>query len=451
MHLKLSPEEVRHVRQLIQAGDTDAARETVSTLTAPELGALLMHLPSAELAELDPLIGTERLADAFAQLDPSDAARLLVRLSRSHAADILEEMEPDDATDVVEELGAAEAEGILGEMAAAEAREIRQLMTYPSDTAGGRMSPDFVWISPELTVAAAMRVIRAQAENVETIYYAYVIDRERHLLGVASLRQMVMAEPQQRISDIMRRQVIRLPATIDQEEAARVLMAHDFVALPVVDDDGRLVGLITADDVADVLQEEASEDIERLGGSEPLSEPYLSTSLFGLFRRRIPWLLVLFLAGTYTSFVLEAFSGTLERAVALAFFIPLLIGTGGNVGSQIVTTVVRAMAVGDVAAGDGWRVVRKELVLAVGVGAIMATAMLLRAETMAVGPGVALVVTLAAAFIVVWSAFIASVLPLLIQRFHVDPAVVSAPLLVTVVDGTGLFIYLTLAALLLRL
>lgn len=449
MHVKLSPAEIRHVRQLLAGAEPAAAQDTLSSLTVPELGELLLHLEPEELANLDSVIGTERLADAFAQVEPAEAARLILRFSRAHAAEILEEMEPDDAADVIEELHPGEAEDILAEMDTPEAEEIRELMSYPPDTAGGRMSPQFISLSSGWTVAAAMRQLRAQAEGDVTIYYAYVTDPTNHLVGVVGLRQLVLADPQQRVGDIMRRQVIRLPADTDQEEAARVLMAHDFLALPVVDEAERLVGIITADDVADVLQEEATEDIERLGGSEPLDEPYLRTPLPQLFRKRVPWLLGLFLAGTYTSFVLQAFSGTLERAVALAFFIPLLIGTGGNVGSQIVTTVVRALALGQVSFTDAGRLLARELLLALGVGVLMAAAMLVRAETMRVDQTIVAVVSLSALFIVVWSAFLASILPLVLQRFRIDPAVASAPLIITVIDGTGLFLYLTVARMLL--
>jgi magnesium transporter len=307
------------------------------------------------------------------------------------------------------------------------------------------MTPEFIAIPPNLTVAVAMRQIRAQAPDAEQIYYIYVIDRLDRLIGVVSLRDLVMADPQRRIEQIMRHQVIRVPAEVDQEAAARLLMEHDFLALPVVAADGRLLGVVTADDLADVLEAEATEDIERLGGSQPLDEPYLRASLGQIFRKRVVWLMVLFLAGTYTTAVLQTFAGTLDQVVALSFFIPLLIGTGGNVGSQIVTTVVRAMAVGDVAFGDLWRVWRRELVVGVCVGLVMGSAMFIRALTMGVDFHIGVIVAAAALIIVGWSASIAAVLPILLRRMKIDPAVVSAPLITTLVDGTGLFLYLTIA------
>ena len=446
----LAEHQLRELRRLL-ANHNGSAGMAAASLTPHELADLLVTLQPAELVQLEPVIGVERLADAVAELDPAEAARLIVRFSRAHAADILEEMEPDDATDVVEELGDEDAQRILAEMEDDEAREIRELMVYPPETAGGRMTPDFVSISPDVTVAGAMRLIRAQAADAETIYYIYVTDRIGRLIGVVSLRDLVAADPLRRIGDIMRHQVLRVPAATDQEEAARLLLDHDFLALPVVDAEGRLIGMITADDVADVIEEEATEDIERLGGSQPLDEPYLTAPLSQIFRKRVVWLMVLFLAGTYTSAVLQLFSDTLSQVVALSFFIPLLIGTGGNVGSQIVTTVVRAMAVGDVAFRDLWRVLTREIIVSLCVGIVMATAIFIRSETMAVDATIGIVVALAAIVIVVWAAAVAAVLPLILRRLRVDPAVVSAPLITTLVDGTGLLLYLSLARVVLDL
>jgi magnesium transporter len=445
MRLYQAVVDVRRLRRALAEGEFPLAAELASALVPVDLAEALLQMTPAELASLEPYLGHERLADAVAQLDPSEAARLLVRFSRADAADILEEMEPDDATDIVDELDDTEADRILSEMETTEAQEIRDLLAFPSETAGGRMTPEFVAIGPEVTVAAAMRLIRAAAPSAEQIYAIYVTDREHRLIGVVSLRDLVLADPLQRIGTIMRRQVIRVPADADQERAAGLLMDHDLIALPVVDDEGRLIGILTADDLADVIEEEATEDIERLGGSQPLGEPYLSTPPLQLFRKRIVWLMALFIAGTYTSAVLQIFSDTLAQVVALTFFIPLLIGTGGNVGSQIVTTLVRAMAVGDVELRDVWRVLRREMLIGLCLGAVMATAMFIRAQTMAIDLDVGIAVSLAAIFIVVWSASVAAILPMVLNRVGVDPAVVSAPLITTLVDGTGLFIYLTIA------
>jgi magnesium transporter len=446
MRLRPTPIDLARLRQALNS-DPVAAAECVGQLTAPELADVLMQLAPFELAQLESHLGTERLADAVAELDASEAARLILRFSRSEAAEILEEMDPDDATDVVEGLKDVQAEGILAAMRREEAEEIRELLAYRPETAGGLMTPQFVSISPNVTVAVAMRLIRAQAPSAETIYYIYVTDTLGRLQGVVSLRDLVVASPQQLISHIMRRQVIRVPVSADQEEAARLLMDHDFLALPVVDPAGQLLGVITADDVADVLQEEATEDIQQLGGAQPLHEPYLGASLRHLFRKRVVWLLALFVAALQTSAVLQLFRDDLERVVALAFFVPLLIGTGGNVGSQVVTSVVRGMAVGEVRFGDWWRVLRREMLVGTMIGLVMGGATFIRAETMAIDPRIAAAVGIAALFIVVWSASVAALLPLGLRRVGLDPAVASAPLITTLVDGTGLLIYFSVARL----
>src|SRR5581483_10135139 len=232
---------------------------------------------------------------------------------------------------------------------------------------------------PDLTVAAAMRLLRTQAPSAETIYYVYVTEPEGRLLGVVSLRDLVVADPLSRIGDIMRTQVLSVPADADQEFAAGALTENDLLALPVVDEGGHLIGVITADDVADVLEEEATEDIERLGGSQPLDVPYLRATIVQMARKRIGWLLILFVAEAYTGTVLRHFEDTMAAVVSLTFFIPLLIGTGGNVGSQITTTLTRALAVGDVRLRDLLRVLRKELCTGVIVGVIMGSVSFVRA------------------------------------------------------------------------
>ncbi len=451
MRLQPTYLDVRRFRQWLAYGNLREAEAAALALPPIELADLLLQLDALELARLQPLLGPQRMADALAELDPSEAARLIGRFSRAIAADILEDMEPDDATDVVEELKPAEAEQILDEMEHEDAADIRELMAYPPNTAGGRMTTQFVAIRPDITVASALRVLRTQAPDAETIYYIYVTDRVGRLQGVVSLRDLVIAEPTARISSIMRRQVIHIPADADQEEAARLIVDHDLLALPVVDADGRLVGVITVDDIADVIEEEATEDIERLGGSQPLDVPYPQASVFQLARKRMPWLLALFLAEAYTGTVLRHYEDTIAAVVSLSFFIPLLIGTGGNVGSQITTTLTRALAVGDVRFQDVGRVLLKEVAVGLLLGLTMAAATFIRAWTLGVEPQVQEVVAITAACVVLWSSAVASVLPLFLRRVGVDPAVVSAPFITTLVDGTGLIIYFTVADRLLQI
>jgi magnesium transporter len=438
-------------------------RAALSNGHAPDV-ALLHEAPREELAqalaELTPLelgllvtrLGDEALADIVAELDAFDAARLLGKLGRAQAADVLEEMDPDDAADVMGELHPREAEAILHEMEHEEAHDVRQLLNYPPESAAGIMTPDYVAVAPYLTADEALAQLGRVAEEAETIYYVYVTDPATHrLLGVLSLRSLVLSPRWKLVSQLMYADVTRIRADADQETAARLLDKNSYLALPVVDEHDRLLGIITADDAADVLLEEAGEDIERLGGSQPLEEPYLRASILHLFRKRVLWLLILFVGGAFTGSVLNHFQDTLSQMVSLTFFIPLLIGIGGNVGSQTVTTLVRAMGVGEVQFRDLFRVFWREAAVGMLLGIVMGGVTYVRAWMLGVGWEIGPVVAVTALFIVVWAASVAAVLPLILHKLKIDPAVVSAPFISTLVDGTGLFMYCSIAGLMLGL
>ena len=339
-------------------------------------------------------------------------------------------------------------------MQPSEAAEIRELLDYPADTAGGIMTPAYMAVRPTRGRRKSWSRCAAR-RTAKTFSYIYVVDDERRLVGVLSLHNLVLTRPETPVHELMSPETIRVRADVDHETAARLVTDYDFVALPVVDTEDRLLGIITEDDVADVLEQEATEDIERLGGQQPLDTPYRLASVPLLFRRRVGWLLLLFAAEAYTGTVVRAFDAELQTVVALSFFIPLLIGTGGNVGSQTVTLIVRAMALGEVRLRDMWWVLWKELRVGLALGAVMASVAFARADLpvvgLALGSDIALTVAIAIFAIVLWSVSVAAVLPLILKRLRVDPAVVSAPLIATVVDGTGLVIYFEIARNVLRL
>ena len=447
--MAIQPPEARDVRDTlrdaISGHQAERLSEILRGLPPREAAEALDALPPADLAYAVTLLGDEQLADVLENLDASDAARLILKLSRAQAADVLEEMDPDDAADVVGELEPDDAHAILVEMETPEAEDLRELLAYPPESAAGLMTQDVVSVRPDLTAEEVLAAIRRVAQEAETIYYVYVTDEVGTLLGVLSLRDLVLAPSSTPIGELTRRDLVKVRADADQETAARLLAERGLLAIPVVDERDRLLGIITADDAADVLEEEATEDVEKLGGSEPLHEPYLRSGVFDLVKKRVRWLLVLFVAEAYTGSVLRHYADTLAAAVSLSFFIPLLIGTGGNTGSQITTTLTRALATGEVRFLDLPRVLWKEWGVAVLLGAVMATATLVRAWTLGVEPHVGAVVALTAACIVLWAATVAAVLPLGLRRFGIDPAVVSTPLITTLVDGTGLVIYFTIA------
>jgi magnesium transporter len=439
------------VQALIRERERDGVLGMAEVIGPAEWADLVPQLEAHEVAVLIQWLPDEEIAAILEELPPVEAARILRSLSANEAGQLLGEMDPDDAADVVEVLPPGAADEILVRMSPAEAAEIRGLSAYEPDSAGGIMTPAYVAVSKDVTSAQAISAIRRLVDEAETVNYVYVIDPERHLLGVLSLYRLLLSPNDTPVEKLMAPSTVRVRASADQETAARLLTDRNLLAIPVVDDDDHLVGIITEDDVADVIEAEATEDIERLGGSQPLNLPYRLASVPLLVRKRVGWLLLLFIGGAYTGTVLQNFESELSSVVALSFFIPLLIGTGGNIGSQTVTLVVRAMALNEVSMRDiGW-LVFKELRVGLVMGVVMAGIALARAVTLDVGQDIALVVAVTIFAICAWSATVAAALPLILRRIGVDPAVVSAPLISTLVDGTGLIIYFEIARFVLKL
>ncbi len=437
------------LRAAILAGDRPLARRLAASLVDDDAEELLIDLNEVDLARLFDVLGDEELADLVSQLHDEDAADVIERLSTAQAADLLEEIDPDDASDILGEVDRDRHEEILVAMEPAEAAELRDLMAYPPDSAGGIMTPAFVSIAPTLRADQAIVALRRVAETAETVNYVYVVDPEDHLLGVLSLHRLVLGRPDALIADLMYREITSVRVDTDQEVAARLLTERNLLALPVVDAYDRIVGIITSDDVADVLEEEATEDIERLGGSEPLLEPYLRASPFLLFRKRIVWLLVLFMAQFVTLEIYDHYEPLSQQLLLLNLFVPILIGTGGNVGSQTVTTVIRAMALGEAGPRNFVRILTKELVTGLSLGLVMGGLMFARGAWKG-GGAFGLTVGLTVLVLIVWAAVIGAILPLGLSKLRVDPAVVSAPFISSLVDGTGLVIYFSLAQLILH-
>jgi magnesium transporter len=442
---------LEEIQELIREREREGVAGLAERIGPSEWAALVPRLDPSEIAVLFQWLPDEEIPQILEELDPHEAAAILRTLSRQEAATLLAGMDPDDATDVVENLSEPEASQILIRMDPEEAAEIRRLADFPTDSAGGIMTPEFVAVSSDATADSAIAAIRSLVGQAETVDYVYVVDAERHLIGVLSLYRLMLSPGDTPVTELIAPTTVRVRASADQETAANLLTERNLLAIPVVDDGDHLLGIITQDDVADVLEQEATEDIARLGGSQPLNVPYRLSSVPLLVRKRIGWLLLLFVAEAYTGTVLRSFSNELEAAVALSFFIPLLIGTGGNVGSQTVTLIVRAMALNEVSLRDvGW-IAWKEIRVGLILGGIMAVVALGRAALLGVGTNIGLVVAITILAICIWSATVAAVLPLTLRRLRIDPAVVSAPLITTLVDGTGLVIYFEIAKLLLRL
>lgn len=440
---------LRIVRALLEANDIQAAIRVLESLNAPDQADVFEELSPEYQETLLPQMDTEDSADILEELEDEDAAALAQKLPVDALADIVDEMEPNEAADLLGDLPDATAAAVLREMG--DAREVLPLLAHEDDTAGGLMTPPEIVLHERMTADEAIRHVRKVAPRSETVYYLFVVDDEKHLVGVVSLRELIVADPHARIRDIMNRDVISIRADADQEEAAHLMTRYDLLGLPVVDHDNHLLGIIAYDEVADILENEATEDIQRLGGAEPLDKPYLSTAVSWVARKRLGWLLLLFITETFTGSVLRHFESTLRQVVSLAFFVPLLIGTGGNSGSQTTSTIIRALAVGDVDTKDALRVYWHESRVGLLLGAMMAAAAFIRALTWGTTVWVAVAVAISIWVIVLWANSLGALLPIIAHKLRIDPTIVSGPFMSTLVDATGLFIYFTIARVILRL
>jgi magnesium transporter len=431
------------VRSALDEQQLDKAILILESLRSPDQADIFTELDDLTKRTLLPQLPPSTSADILEELEDEEAAELVSSLLSSDAILIVDEMEPDEAADLLGDIDKGQAEAILAGLEDPE--EVRPLLLHPDDSAGGLMTSDFLALRRRMTARAAIEAIRQWKPDTENVYYLFVVDAQKRLVGVVDMFRLLTSEADTLVMDIMDAEVISLPAGSDQEEVARIMAHYDLIALPVVNEDNILLGVITVDDVFDVIEEEATEDIQRFGGAQPLSQPYLATNIWQIARSRIGWLLLLFITESLTGTVLRHFETELQAVVALAFFVPLLIGTGGNAGSQTTSTIIRALAVGDIDLNDAvkslWHELRVGLLLGVG----MAIVAYLRALSWDAGPGMALTVSLSIFTIVVWANGLGAVLPVLAARLKIDPTVVSGPVMSTLVDATGLFIYFTIA------
>lgn len=443
-------ETLDRVRAALEAGNFPLAVAVLEDLRPADQAEVFAELDDDQQETLLPQMAEEDSADILEWLDDQDAADLAETLSDDDLVRIVEEMEPDEAADLLGDLPPERTNAILAQLE--DPDEIRPLLVHPEDSAGGIMTSQFLALRRRMRVQDALEAVRtAELDDprAATIYSLYVIDAIGTLAGLVSLYELLTAPPTARVMDVMNPDVISIAADADQEDAARLMTRYELLSLPVVDANHRLLGIITHSDLIEVIEEETTEDIQRLGGAQPLEGAYLSTSVLAIARSRAGWLLLLFITATLTGTVLRIFSAELEAVVALAFFIPLLIGTGGNAGSQTTNTIIRALAVGDISLRDSLWVVWHEFRTGIVLGTAMAAAGLLRAALWGTGGDVALAVGVGLLLVVVWANVVGALLPLLATRVHLDPALVSGPFTSTLVDATGLLIYLTTAKLIL--
>jgi magnesium transporter len=431
------------------------AREALSGSEIQELWSSLT--PGARLEAFRALSRAEA-EDCFWNLSAPDQVELLLELPAVERRGWMRLLAPDDAADAVQAAPEDERDGLLALLDDSARKEVTALLAYAEDEAGGLMSPRFARVRPDMTADEAISYLHKQArERVETIYYVYVLDAQQRLVGVVSFRQLFEAPGSMKVRDLMQTEVVTVSEQLDQEDVGLLFAKHSLLAIPVVDADEHMKGVVTVDDIVDVVQEEATEDIQKIGGMEALDEPYLDIGLFRMIRKRAGWLSALFMSETLTATAMGYFEHEIARAVVLALFIPLIISSGGNSGSQASTLVVRAMALGEVRLRDWWRVIRRECAAGLALGSILGLIGLFRIllwPTRATLYGehyILIAITVACSLIgvVLWGTISGSMLPLILRRLGFDPASASAPFVATLVDVTGLVIYFTVASVIL--
>ena len=429
---------------LLATGDLDLLDRWMNQADVVEIAEELSRLPREQRAVPFRLLAKDRALEVFELLDPSVQQELLDGLRETNVRQLFEEMDPDDRARLTEEMPAKVARRLLAGLSPNERRLTSTLLGYPEDSAGRLMSPEVASLRAGMTAREALDRLRQIGRSAETIYALPVTDDHRRLVGALGLRDLVLADPETLVGDLMDTEVFSARVDADQEEAARLIREADLLALPIVDTEDRLVGIVTVDDAMEVLEEEETEDLARAGGAEPLGRPYMATSVLRIARSRVVWLLFLIVAATLTVNVLQIFENTLNEVVKLALFIPLIIGTGGNTGAQAATTVTRALAVGEVRFDDLGVVILREARVGLLLGAILGI-LAFGPAWLFVGQEIAIVVSLTLLAVCTLAAFVGSLLPLVARRVGVDPAVMSAPFITTLVDASGLVLYFLIA------
>ncbi|MGQ9692021.1 MAG: magnesium transporter [Thermaceae bacterium] len=435
------------IQQGLAEGDVKRIRELLEEARIQEILEAFESLPGEKRYVLFTLLSKEKAAQVFAELPIEVQAEYLRALPPWRIQEILEELSLDDLTDAlqaVEEEDPTLAQRLKGFLDPKTRAEVETLTRYEEDEAGGLMTLEYVAVRASMTVEEVLRFLRRAAPDAETIYYLYVVDEEGRLIGVLSLRDLIVADPKTRVKEILNPDVVYVRTDTDQEEVARLMADYDFTVLPVVDEEGRLVGIVTVDDVMDVLEEEATEDIHKLGAVDVPDLVYSQASPIRLWMARLRWLVILILTGMITSSILRGFESVLAASTALAFYLPVLLGTGGNTGNQSATLIIRALATRDLDPKDWKKVLLKESLVGSLLGGSLA--LLLTGKVLLDGQTALIpVVGLALFLLVLLANLVGAFLPLILRRFGVDPALVSNPLIATLSDVLGLLVYLSLA------
>lgn len=443
---------VQALLELLERRDYHALRAALARENEADIAEFLEELPQDRVLLAFRTLPKEVAAEVFSDLPPETQQVIITAATDQEVTALVEELYVDDAVDMLEELPANVVKRVLKNASPDTRKLINQFLNYPDSSVGSIMTAEFTDLKQGMTVAQAIDHIRRTGENSESVYTCYVTDAGRRLEGVLTIKELLLARDEQHIADIMETEVITAETTEDQEEAVARMMKYDFISLPVVDKEGRLVGIVTVDDVMDVMEEEATEDFEKMAAMAPSEKPYLKTGVFTLAKHRILWLLVLMISGMITGGILGQYEAAFAAMPLLVTFIPMLTDTGGNAGSQSSTLVIRGMAVGDIELRDFLRVFWKEFRVSLLVGAVLSAVNFVR--LIITYPGnemIALTVALALFVTVLLAKTVGGVLPMAAKLVHADPAIMAAPLITTIVDAISLVVYFKIASTLLAL
>lgn len=426
-------------------------KKMLSELKSPDIVDVWESLEEEDVLILFRLLNKEKAADVFTELEPERQETLLRQMSNSQIKKIIMEIPPDDRTELFEELPGKAAQKLMNILPADERKEVLELLGYPDESVGRIMTPDYIAIKPDWSVEKALDHIRMFGKDAETINIIYIVADNWKLLDSIGLRKIILADPDIKISELMDENYFSVNAYEDQEAAAKIIQRYDLVAVPVVDSMNTLLGIVTIDDIVDVLEEETTEDFQKVAAVSPLDISYTSASVWNLYSKRIIWLSILLVAGFLSSTVMAHFAKTLSAVIALSFFIPVLIDSGGNTATQSATLIIRAIAIGDLTLKKWFSAVKKELIIGSMLGITLGVLLFLRVLILKEGVLIGLTLSISMFLIIIVANLLGTILPIILTKLKLDPAVISSPLLTTITDTLGLLIYFSMANLIFKL
>lgn len=444
------------IRVLLEEKKYNTLRDILTTMKPYDIAAVFEELQDEKTPILFRILPKELAAETFVEMDDETQEFLIHGFSDSELKEVVDELFVDDAVDLIEEMPANVVKRILRQADKDMRKQINELLKYPEDSAGSIMTTEFIKLRPDMTAEMAIKRIRRTGVDKETIYTCYITDENSKLIGITTVKDLLLSDDDELVRDIMEENVIAVHTLDDQEQVAQMFSNYNFLALPVVDNEKRLVGIVTIDDAIDVIQEEATEDIEKMAAVLPSDKPYMKTSVWGIYKKRSPWLLVLMLSATFTSAIISSFESALASALVLSSFIPMITGSGGNAGSQASVSVIRALSLGEIEFKNAFKVLWKELRVSILCGITLAIANFIKLMIFDLNGDpnafwVALVVSLTLVGTIMMSKIVGSMLPLLASKIGFDPAVMANPLISTVCDSLSLLIYFAIATSILRL